>query len=710
MSQYSEMIGSFVRTGNYPIEANYIFETYADLVSFFSDEVQKATLHKGLLKIVEQDENNKQALYWVTEEDDELVFTKLLCGDSVQDLLDRLSQEVEDRQLEDLAIWGTDDKSQIPDDLNSIYDLANEMLEVKDFIIQASQTLDELTDELDTVAKAITGSPTSDIVAYLETLDYKNLTEASEALNKFLNTRDSSDTKINTLPELQDFLQGITENQTLSNLLSDLKNELWGDPIPNAQFRTLRGVEDYVETLTSNTTNRDNNLQTELDQTQVGVGLSGDGSYNADNETHYLKNATSVMNALKILDGLINEAINNCNLEVQDSSTVNLSIDKYSARTVLTANVLVSSDAGNGIIAKSDGLYHKISSEYSNGTLTLKVNDNIIAQHVLGLAFVGIRRAYYDTASESIVMEFKKEDGTSEELRIPATQLIREWVTDNTGVTDTVVLTRVEDYSGNPDKVSADVRLYSDKYNILTKEGNSLYVKGTADNIVWNDVKVSVILDQLAADLDTLSDSVSDIRDDLVEIESNLQDQITAEVNRAQQAELGLTNTFTASQQVQDNRIAALQTQANNNTTSCQTLLEKINDEITDRTAETARLSGLIATERNRAEAQEALLSQRITDIGSDTSSLSTSLQDEITRATAAEQQLQTQATTLATGLSNEVTRAQAQEAILNQAITNENVRAEAQEAILDHKIDDMIAQAIQALEEQPLWYEVNDN
>jgi hypothetical protein len=85
------------------------------------------------------------------------------------------------------------------------------------------------------------------------------------------------------------------------------------------------------------------------------------------------------MNALKILDGLINEAINNCNLEVQDSSTVNLSIDKYSARTVLTANVLVSSDAGNGIIAKSDGLYHKISSEYNNGTLTLKVNDNIIA-------------------------------------------------------------------------------------------------------------------------------------------------------------------------------------------------------------------------------------------------------------------------------------------------------------------------------------------
>ena len=27
MSGYSEMIGSFIRTGNYPIEANYVFES-----------------------------------------------------------------------------------------------------------------------------------------------------------------------------------------------------------------------------------------------------------------------------------------------------------------------------------------------------------------------------------------------------------------------------------------------------------------------------------------------------------------------------------------------------------------------------------------------------------------------------------------------------------------------------------------------------------
>jgi len=82
MSQYSQMVGSFIRTGNYPLEANYIFETYDDLVNFYSDELQKATLHKGLLKVVENDGEGNQALYWITKKqtNDDLEFTKLIAG------------------------------------------------------------------------------------------------------------------------------------------------------------------------------------------------------------------------------------------------------------------------------------------------------------------------------------------------------------------------------------------------------------------------------------------------------------------------------------------------------------------------------------------------------------------------------------------------------------------------------------------------------
>jgi hypothetical protein len=60
--------------------------------------------------------------------------------------------------------------------------------------------------------KAIVGCPGNDILGYLETLDYNSLTATSRALHKFLNTRDPEDPKINTLPELQDFLGEVTND------------------------------------------------------------------------------------------------------------------------------------------------------------------------------------------------------------------------------------------------------------------------------------------------------------------------------------------------------------------------------------------------------------------------------------------------------------------------------------------------------------------
>lgn len=67
MSQYSEMMGSFIRTGNYPLEAHYIFPTEEALKEFYSDEMNATTIHKGLLRIVENDGTGKQGLYWVTK-------------------------------------------------------------------------------------------------------------------------------------------------------------------------------------------------------------------------------------------------------------------------------------------------------------------------------------------------------------------------------------------------------------------------------------------------------------------------------------------------------------------------------------------------------------------------------------------------------------------------------------------------------------------
>ena len=323
MSQYSEMMGSFIRTGNYPMEANYVFPTEAILKEFYSDPLNATTIHKGLLKVVENGGNDKQALYWITEKDNKLVFTKLvedLNADSLNELSDKLKQELG-------LLWGVEDKSSIPTDLNSIFDLA-----------EAVTNLKEQYANYDSELKATVGTD-GDIIEYLKTLPYQSLTEIANTLNNFLTAVDSSDTKINTLPELQAFLEGYDDTKKLATVLSELRLDLMGSPMPSDEFRTLRGIEDFVRKMV----NVEDNLQSELDQTQIGVGLSGDGSYNADQETYYLKEATSVMNALKILDSLINSAVNGV--------AVNISKNEH--------NILEKADDGLLVSGTADKITYK---------------------------------------------------------------------------------------------------------------------------------------------------------------------------------------------------------------------------------------------------------------------------------------------------------------------------------------------------------------
>ena len=53
------------------------------------------------------------------------------------------------------------------------------------------------------------------------------------------------------------------------------------------------------------------------------------------------------------------------------------------------------------------------------------------------------------------------------------------------------------------DKLSADVRLHIAKDNILVKEGNALYVKGTSDNITHDSKALDVVISELQSDIDS---------------------------------------------------------------------------------------------------------------------------------------------------------------------------------------------------------------
>ena len=691
MSQYSEMMGSFIRTGNYPMEANYIFPTEAALKEFYSDPINATTIHKGLFRIVENGGDGKQALYWVVQKqtNDELEFVKLIenidinnINEQLEDLQTRLEEEIDNRKRSETAIWGTNDPTNVPEEFNSILDLATELAsliqEVSDIHKELIDSDDSIKKSLKTEIKAIAGTQEDNIVGYLKTLPYKSLTEAANALNKFLNTMDSTSNQINTLPELKFFLEGYTDTQKLRHVLLDLQAEILGNPIPSEDFRTLRAIEDFVRILKADSENTDKNLQSELDNTQVGIGLSGDVSYNSDTETYYLKDATSVMNSLKILDSLMYEAISGITIQASNTDVVDLNIRKELEGYVIGAKLNLSNVIGNDLIKKEDGLYFNVKSTYNNGTLSLYVNDKLIAQHVLGFSSM-VESAYYDPTQESILIVFKLLNGEKQTITVPVGTLIRELVVDNDQPGKVVELTR-ETVIDGPDKLSADVRIYNDKHNILKKIGNSLSVDGTSDSITHNDETLSTVLETIKTTVSTnntavnnkidseiarakaeetaIKESIENLKDSTSEsiADLNLKDQeiqssLSNEINRATEAE---NNLKVSVQDLKDSDSAIKQS------------IEDLKVTVNGNSLDIAKVQNNLDLEIERAQNAETVLDQRVTSIEGEVSSTSQAIADEVVRATAKESEL-------ATAIETETSRATAEELVLKQGLATLN-------------------------------------
>ena len=670
MSQYSEMMGSFIRTGNYPIEANYIFPTEAALKEFYTDPINATTLHKGLLKIVENGGDGKQALYWVVKKqtNDELEFVKLIenididtITEQLESLSEKLTEEIKNRKDGETALWGTNDPTNVPEDLNSILDLS---IAVTDLIKTVNDIHNELIDadkSIKNEVKALAGTEQDDVVEYLKTLPYKSLTEAATALNKFLNTTDSESTQINTLPELKFFLEGYTDTQKLHNVLLDLKGEISGTPLPSKQFETLRAIEDFVRVMKTDLESTDKNLQSELDNTQIGVGLSGDGSYNADQETYYLKDATSIMNALKTLDSLMYEALKGITITTSNEDVVDLNVRKELEGYVIGAKLNLSNVIGNDLIKKEDGLYFNVKSTYNNGTLSLYVNDKLVAQHILGFSSI-VESAYYDSSNESIVIVFKLLSGEKQTITIPVGTLIRELEVDNSQPEKVVELVR-ETVIDGPDKLSADVRIYTDKHNILKKVGNTLSVDGTSDSITHNDETLSSVIEEIKT---TVSDN-----------NSTLTSKIEAEVSRAKQEESAIKDTV-------------------------ETLKDSTAENIADLKLRDTELQNSITSETNRATEAENALKIQVQDLKNEDSEIKESIekvkvsvQNNTTEITATKnlvnletERAQNAEKSITDDLNSEISRSTNKDSELADAISKETSRATEQEKILTTAID----------------------
>lgn len=492
-----QLVTSFDRNGNFPLEANYIFPTVEELVTFYSDPVLAGTLHKGLLKVVEKDPDGNQALYWVTKKAgvDELEFTRLISGSltsvitNVSDLLRALNTEIEARKAADTALWGTDDPSDIDQGYASIVALVNKVKQLE----QASSGVSGPVLEL---IKAIVGTTSNDIPNALDSLPYKSLIELANALNNALAVPEGSDPNaIDSLRDVLQFLSGISSDKTLRDVLDDQYKKVLGNPLPSSGYRTLRGIEDDVVAYKTITDNKLRILQEEVDAIEASVGLDGHGGYSPDASTNYLSNATSVMNALHILDDLVHRQISGNTPSVRNEDpAVSLGISQEQNSYVLSSSIKLSTQAGNQIVKNNDGLFSKAKTYFENGTLTFKVNDAIISQHYIGMDAI-VKTARYDKDNEQLVFEFKLDNGEVQTVLVPVDALIHEWEPENRD-TSVIELHRDVDRAGT-DKLSADVRISTKQGNILTKDGNSLYVSGTTESITHNGVPLKDLIPTL---------------------------------------------------------------------------------------------------------------------------------------------------------------------------------------------------------------------
>lgn len=207
--QYSQLIAPFKRVTNKPIELDYVFGSYDELLQWTEDNMP--ILHEGLLKVV-TDESGVTFYSFKKKDDNQNLFEpfKLINPSDIPAVESDIKKLV--KQIK--AIWGVSDPSNIDEKYNSIAKLAERIKYINDQI-SILKTL-SLTD------KALAGYSGDDIIQYLATLKYGSVTALNNALDSFLTSASQNGQPISTWKDLQTFLTGYTAGQQLQDIILEI--------------------------------------------------------------------------------------------------------------------------------------------------------------------------------------------------------------------------------------------------------------------------------------------------------------------------------------------------------------------------------------------------------------------------------------------------------------------------------------------------------
>ncbi len=642
-NKYSELIGSFIRRGTFPLEADYIFDSYEALCKFYEEPENYAILHKGLLKIVSTD--TEQSLYWCVPENGKLVFKELIKAkdieelkDKVKDLYEKLEQEIKDRKEADAkeekerkdadeAIWGTKNPEELDKDYNSIKDLINKLKEletkvgdfIKDFEIWKK------------VINSIVGTEdlkNTELLDYLsKELTWNSLTIINDFLTYFWDEDPDKDyANVKNWSHLDKLFEGLDTSKSVATHLYELWVKIMGDANPDNKYDTLMKIKTHLEDANKKIKQ---NLD-ELNAIETAVGLHATGEYKSDPSTKYLKEATSVMDALAILDRLIDEAIKHQNIQVEDTPSLDLTIHHLNDKNVLKGDVKISSEDNNILLIKNDGIWSSVGLTYDKGQVSLWVNGEIRDTFNIGLTNI-VKSAKYNPDTESIEIIFKTTDD-DQNIIIPVGSLITEWETDNSNGNDVVVLTKTRVEGQGADKLSADVRIYENDFNILVRKERALYVDGRTTNLHHGDVLVSEILDDLIKNKEIHAKDIQDLKlkveDHEKRITTNTENisELTKTVEEFKSTTNSEIQELKNKDNLQDKEISFIKDQVNKNYTA----ITDNTKEITKLQQEDIKINNRIDILTNKVDSNKEATDKKIEDIEKNLEDTKKELSDKI--------------------------------------------------------------------------------
>ena len=286
-----------------------------------------------------------------------------------------------------------------------------------------------------------------------------------------------------------------TDGKTTEVDVDDLIDE-WTTEGENSETPIVLTKEKHTD---KNTDMDDRNSDQWKDVLKADVRIASDKEHNilektSDGRNLYVKGTAD---NIFFKDGKnVKEAIEAINTEVSSAYKGNIIFKDYA-----------NNGDYNGIAANVDVEYKK-----ETNTLVFKRSDNdgqIVSKEFKLNSAAFINDISYDTVKETITIRYKDEDGNAQGTDIELSNLLDDWVTNSDG--HNVELNK-QVKPGDKDVLTADVKLTdktNDNYQILEERDDKLYVRGTADNIVYDTEKgetVKSAFDRTENELRTESD------------------------------------------------------------------------------------------------------------------------------------------------------------------------------------------------------------